>query len=232
MKTKVLITQSNYIPWKGYFDAINLVDKVILYDDAQYTRRDWRNRNRIQTPNGLQWLSIPVEVKGKFFQKIRETRISEPGWNVKHWKTLSLNYSRARHFKELQDFVSHLYVSATMLYLSEINYWFLTEISKYLNIRTPFEFSDKYEFISENPTEKLVRICKAAGATHYYSGPAAKAYLEENRFTDENIEVCYLDYNGYPEYPQLYAPFTHNVTILDLLFNTGPEAYTYMKSFT
>ena len=96
----VAIVQSCYIPWKGYFDLINLVDEFILYDDRQYTRRDWRNRNRIKTPQGSQWLTIPVEVKGRYDQRIDETRISDPDWAEQHWKTLTHNYASAPHFDD------------------------------------------------------------------------------------------------------------------------------------
>lgn len=228
---KILITQSNYIPWKGYFDAINLVDEVILYDDVQFTKRDWRNRNIIKTSTGVVWLSIPVESKGKFFQKISGVQISEKKWNEKHWKTFVANYAKAPHFREMKGFVEHLYMGATMGNLSEINYWFLTEISKWMKIKTPIHFCDSFPAEVENPTGKLVTICKDKGASHYYTGPAAKAYLEEEKFTAENINVRYLDYSNYPEYPQLHAPFNHYVTILDLLFNTGIGFSNYMKSF-
>ena len=97
---KVLITQSNYIPWKGYFDAIAIADEFVVYDDMQYTRRDWRNRNLIKTKNGLEWLTIPVEVKGKYFQKIRDTKISDPKWAIKHWSIISQNYAKAKYFNE------------------------------------------------------------------------------------------------------------------------------------
>ena len=227
---KILITQSNYIPWKGYFDAMNLVDEVILYDDAQFTKRDWRNRNIIKTANGVLWLSIPVESKGKFFQKIREVQTSEKKWNEKHWRALLANYAKAPHFKAMKEFVEHLYMSATMDNLSEINYWFLTEISKWMKIQTPIQFCDSFPAEIENPTEKLVAISKLRGASHYYTGPAAMAYLEEEKFKEANINICYLDYTNYPEYPQLHAPFNHNVTILDLLFNTGISFSSYMKS--
>jgi hypothetical protein len=227
---RIIITQSNYIPWKGYFDAINQVDEVILYDDVQFTKRDWRNRNQIKTASGVHWLSIPVEVKGKYHQKIRDTKITEKKWNEKHWKTLNSNYAKAPHFKALKDFVFHLYEKAGMEHLSEINYWFLTELSKWLEIKTIFRFSDQFVLQEENPSQRLIDICKQAGATSYYSGPSAKAYLEEDRFQKENIEVCYLDYSDYPEYPQLYPPFNHSVSILDLLFNTGKEFHRYMKS--
>jgi hypothetical protein len=226
---KVLITQSNYIPWKGYFDAMNLVDEVILYDSAQYTKRDWRNRNVIQTERGPAWLTIPVLVKGKFDQKIRQTKVSEEKWNEKHWKTLRGNYSRATHFNEMSAFIENLYRSATMNYLSEINYWFLSELSKWMNINTPIIFCDKFDAHEDNPSERLVSICKQTEATHYYTGPAAKSYLEEDKFANENIQVCYLNYENYKEYPQLYTPFNHNVSILDLLFNTGSNFSSYMK---
>lgn len=226
----VLITQSNYIPWKGYFDAINQVDEVVLYDDVQFTKRDWRNRNIIKTPGGIFWLTIPVEVKGKYFQKIRDTKISEKKWNEKHWKTLNANYAKAAHFNELKEFVGNLYAQATMEYLSEINYCFLSEICKWLNIQVSFQFSDASDLHETSPTQRLINICKRVGASHYYSGPAAKAYLDEGLFLKEKIELCYLDYSGYPEYPQGYPPFNHFVSILDLLFNTGRESSRYMKS--
>lgn len=228
---KLLITQSNYIPWKGYFDAINMVDRFILYEDVQYTRRDWRNRNIIKTPSGPQWLTIPVEVKGKFRQRIRDVRVSSDDWRRRHWRTLSMNYSKASHFAEMADFVNDLYEGTRSHFLSEINYRFLSKISSRLNIRTPFEFSDGYTQNTNDPSERLVEICVANRATHYYTGPAAKAYLDESRFARENIRICYLDYEGYPEYPQLYPPFNHKVSILDLLFNTGADAWRYMKSF-
>lgn len=227
---KVLITQSNYVPWKGYFDAINLVDEVILYDSAQYTKRDWRNRNIIQTESGPAWLTIPVLVKGKFDQKIRDTKVSEHKWMEKHWKTLKGNYARAAHFKEMHDFLENLYLGASMDYLSEINYWFLSEISKWMNINTPIIFCDQFNLQQESPSGRLVSICMQANATHYYTGAAAKSYLEEEKFKKENIEVCYLNYDNYIEYPQLHKPFNHNVSILDLLFNTGSTFGKYMKT--
>jgi len=131
---KVIITQSNYIPWKGYFDSFQLVDEVILYDDMQYTKRDWRNRNQIKTPQGLKWLSIPVEVKGKYFQAIKDTKISEKKWKDKHWKTLQGNYAKAPFFKEYQEIFKDLYLNCEEEYLSLINYRFLEGINKILGI--------------------------------------------------------------------------------------------------
>ena len=227
---KVIITQSNYIPWKGYFDAFQLVDEVILYDDMQYTKRDWRNRNQIKTPQGLQWLSISVEVKGKFSQTIQETKISEKDWNEKHWKTIQMSYSKAPFFKEYKAILEDLYMNCKEDNLSLINYRFLDGINKILNITTPMRFSSEF-VLAEGKTEKLVDLCKQVGATDYYTGSAAKNYMNEALFEQENIKVHYLDYANYPEYKQLYPPFTHAVSILDLIFNAGEEATNYMKNF-
>lgn len=136
-RKKVIITQSNYIPWKGYIDAIALVDEFILYDDVQYTRRDWRNRNKIKTPQGLVWLTIPVEVKGKYYQKIKEVKVSDHRWVEKHLKTIKHNYARAGCFDEVFPFIEQIYEQATgYSFLSDINYLFLSEICKYLGIST------------------------------------------------------------------------------------------------
>src|SRR5262245_25332489 len=115
----VAIVQSNYIPWKGYFDLINLVDEFILYDDVQYTRRDWRNRNKIKTANGPQWLTIPVEVKGKYSQKIKDTMITDPDWAHKHWRSIAHSYSKARCFRQYSEFFEDLYFGSTELSLSK-----------------------------------------------------------------------------------------------------------------
>lgn len=227
---KILITQSNYIPWKGYFDAIQLVDEVILYDDVQYTKRDWRNRNQIKTPQGVQWLSIPLKVKGRYFQAIKDTKINNSKWKEKHWKTLKANYSMASFFKEYQDIIEDLYLDCKEEYLSLINYRFLEGINKILGIKTPMRFSSDFELV-EGKTERLVDLCKKVGATDYYSGPSAKHYIEERLFKQENINVHYLNYTNYPEYEQLYPPFTHTVSVLDLIFMEGEKASAYMKNF-
>lgn len=231
MKTKkLIITQSNYIPWKGYFDAIKMVDEVILYDDMQYTKRDWRNRNQIKTPQGLLWLSIPVDVKGKFFQSIKETKISDQNWNEKHWKTILMNYSKAPFFKDFKDEFEDLFLGCQEEYLSLINLRFISRINRILGIQTSIRFSSDFELV-EGKTERLVDLCKKVGATDYYSGPAARNYMDENIFDMENINVHYLDYANYPEYPQLFPPFVHAVSILDLIFNTGQDAFKYMTNF-
>ncbi|HUJ73553.1 MAG TPA: WbqC family protein [bacterium] len=230
MGKTVAILQSNYIPWKGYFDLINMVDEFILYDDAQYTRRDWRNRNKIMTRNGVEWLTIPVEVKGKYHQAIKDTRISEPDWNKRHWATLLHTYGKVRYFSEYRSLFEPLYLECAEERLSRINHRFLVAICNLLGVRTRISWSMDYTLV-EGRSERLLSICQQAGATRYISGPAARAYLDEELFRRAQVEVEWMDYSGYPEYQQLHEPFEHGVSILDLLFHQGPQATAFMKSF-
>ena len=224
--SKIIITQSNYIPWKGFFNAMHQVDKIVLYDDMQFTKRDWRNRNLIKTPNGLKWLTIPVEVKGKFHQKINETIISDKDWNRNHLNLLKENYKKADSYKEVIDWVEDLYKNCQFDLLSDVNQYFIEKINDYLGIKIEIYRSEKF-ILEEGKTERLVSICKDLKATEYYSGPAAKDYMDELLFDDESIKVNYFDYSGYKEYPQLYGEFQHGVTILDLIFNLGEKAKDY-----
>lgn len=225
---KVAILQSNYIPWKGYFDMIGLVDEFILYDDMQYTRRDWRNRNKIKTPNGLAWLTIPVEVKGKYFQKINETIISDPQWAKDHWATIKQFYSKTKFFKDYKDVFENFYLNNEEKYLSIVNYRLIMLINETLGIKTKISWSSDYE-LAEGKTERLLSLVLQAGGTEYISGPAAKDYVVDSIFTDAGVDLSWMDYSGYPEYTQLNPPFEHGVTVLDLIFNEGPEAPNFLK---
>jgi WbqC-like protein family len=230
MNKKVAIVQSNYIPWKGYFDLINVVDEVILFDDMQYTKRDWRNRNRIKTAQGLMWLTIPVEVKGKYLQKINQTVISSEGWNRAHWKTIVHNYAKAKHFHGYKEAFEDLYLGSSERYLSHINRRFITGICQILGTNTRISWSMDYRVLP-GKTERIVDLCKQAGATEYVSGPTAKGYIDDELFREEGIVLSYMDYSEYPSYRQLFPPFEHRVSIIDLIFNEGPNAPRFMKSF-
>ena len=227
---KIAISQSNYIPWKGYFDLINSVDEFVLYDDMQFTRRDWRNRNQIKTPTGVQWLTIPVEVKGKFHQRINETVVSNHDWARQHWRALELNYARAKHFADYGERIRELYLGCTATRLSEINHRFLIALNALLGIRTPVRWSSEYTLEGER-SARLRNICQQAGAQVYYSGPAARDYLDTTLFAAAGIEVVWMNYSCYPPYRQLHGDFQHGVSVLDLLFNEGPKAQSFMKSF-
>jgi hypothetical protein len=225
---KIAIVQSNYIPWKGYFDMIAAVDEFILYDDMQYTRRDWRNRNQIKTPQGLKWLTVPVLVKGKYHQKISETEIAGSDWTSVHWRTLAQNYRRASYFEEIATWLEPLYSAVPDTHLSSLNRRFIEAVCKYLGIGTRISNSWDYKLI-DGKTERLADLCAQAGGTEYVSGPAARDYVEDSVFAGRGINLIWFDYTGYPDYPQLWGEFTHGVTILDLLFNCGKDACRYMK---
>ena len=230
MGKKVAIVQSNYIPWKGYFDLINAVDEFIMYDDMQYTRRDWRNRNLIKTPRGPMWLTIPVQVKGKYYQTIKETQVSDHIWMHDHWRSLITNYSKAKYFHNYRDEFEELYLDCQEAALSQINFRFLTSICRILGITTQLSWSMDYRLV-EGKTEKLVDLCLQAGAKEYISGPTAKNYIDEWLFEQAGIQLTYFDYSGYLEYDQLFPPFEHGVSILDLIFNQGNAATQFMKTF-
>lgn len=227
---RVAVVQSNYIPWKGYFDLINLVDEFILFDDVQYTRRDWRNRNIIKTPSGLKWLTIPVQVKEKYFQKINETKIHDPSWGRKHWATLVHNYARAKYFYEYSKNFEPLYLESNEEYLSQINFKFIETICRILGITTKLSWSREHTHV-EGRTARLIALCKSVGGTHYISGPSGRSYIDEGLFEAEGIRLSYMDYSNYPMYFQLHGAFEHGVTILDLIFNEGNAAPRFMKSF-
>jgi WbqC-like protein family len=231
MNKKVAVVQSNYIPWKGYFDLINLVDEFILFDDMQYTRRDWRNRNKIKTPNGVDWLTIPVDVKGKYCQKINETLVSDSCWRQHHWKAIAQNYSRSRYFKNYRDLFQELYLGSEERSLSQINYRFLEAICQILGITTKLSWSMDYCLV-EGKNERLIELCKQCGTSTYISGPSARGYIDEGKFENEGIIVEYMDYSEYPEYPQLYPPFEHFVSVIDVIFNLGHRSREAMLRST
>jgi len=229
VQKRVAIIQSNYIPWKGYFDIIGSVDHFVLYDDMQYTRRDWRNRNQIKSPKGPQWLTIPVEVKGKFNQRICDTLVAGKDWAEDHFKSLTHTYSKAPHFSEYLSSLQTAYEAAAKLdRLSDINYLFISELCRCLEITTPITWSTDLK-VEGDKSQRLLNICKQLNASEYVSGPAAMSYLNCDLFTQENITVSFFDYSNYPEYQQLYPPFSHGVTAIDLLAHVGDDAPKYMK---
>lgn len=226
---KIAIVQSNYIPWKGYFDLIALVDEFVLFDDMQYTRRDWRNRNQIKTPQGAQWLTVPVVVKGKYTQRILDTEIDGTDWAALHWKAFEQNYRRAPYFDEVAAWLAPVYLSADLpTHLSKLNLRLIEAICAQLGIDTRITSSSDY-VLAEGKTERLADICVQAGASEYISGPAARDYVDASVFADRNVALTWFDYSGYREYPQLWGEFTHGVTVLDLLFNCGTEAPAFMR---
>jgi hypothetical protein len=228
MNYRVAILQSNYIPWKGYFDLINMVDLFIFYDDVKYTKNDWRNRNKIKTASGTKWLTIPCGYD--FNRLICNVDIKNTEWQIKHFTELNNAYNSAPFFKEYLGVLEDIYLNHCWTNLAELNHYTIRRICQILNIQTKFEDSRNFSLLGSK-AERLLYLLKQADANEYISGPSARAYLNEDMFTKENILLKWIDYSDYPEYSQLFPPFTHEVSILDLIFNEGPRATTYMKSF-
>ncbi|HKQ28692.1 MAG TPA: WbqC family protein [Burkholderiales bacterium] len=226
MPRTVAVLQSNYLPWKGYFDLIHDVDLFVFYDDVQYTKNDWRNRNRVKSGRGLRWLTVPVGAH--IGRKVCEVEIRDRAWPQKHWKTLRQNYSRAPHFASHAGFFEEMLLGRVWNNLSELNQAFIRRIAgELLGIRT--EFADSREYVlTGQRQERLLSLLTALKAQVYVSGPAARAYIEEAVFARAGIDVHYKSYQGYPEYRQLYPPFIHEVSIVDAIFHLGSAASDFI----
>lgn len=224
----VAMLQSNYIPWKGVFDLINKVDIFVFYDDVQFTKKDWRSRNRIPTANGDIWLTVPILSKGKRDQLICETAIdTTENWQKKHYKTLTLNYAKAPYIGEFTALLDDIYNTRIWKNLSEMNQYITKCICDILGINTEFYSSEQFAAMGSKDGTKVIKICKELGCDHFLNGPASKAFIDENKFKDAGITLEYMEYS-YRQYPQLYKPFNHYVSVLDLLFMTGSNAPEYI----
>jgi hypothetical protein len=227
---RVAIVQSSYLPWKGYFDLIGSVDEFILLDDAQFTKRDWRNRNRIKTPQGLLWLTVPVRVKGALHQRIDEVKVVSGEWADRHWQTIRHCYSRSESFEKYRGPLEKAFrFAASLDRLVDINRFFLAACCEWLGVTTPLVCSGRYG-APGGRTERLVELCRRAGATEYWSGPSARAYLNEGLFERAGVRVKYIEYAGYPPYRQLHGEFLHEVSVIDLILNEGLRARSLLKS--
>lgn len=228
MHRRVAILQSNYIPWKGYFDIIRAVDLLVVLDDAQFTKNDWRNRNLIRTRSGLLWLTIPVQTAGRFGQAIDQTVIARP-WARRHAETIRQAYAKARNFTTVWPKLAELYQSvAEETMLSNVNTMLLRGLCDMLEINTPFVTARSLG-VAGRRGERVLALCRAVGATSYLTGPSARSYLHPRDFEEAGIELLYADYSGYPEYPQVHGGFEHGVSVIDLLLNVGWDAPRYLK---
>lgn len=223
---KVAVLQSNYIPWRGYFDLIHDVDSFLFYDDVQYTKNDWRNRNKIKTPQGTVWLTIPAGYDCT--RLICEVELADHTWQAKHWRTICQYYSNAAQFARYREFFEHVYLECRWQSLSELNQYLITTIARdFLGITTRFEDSRHYQPAGKK-LNRLLDLLEKVGATHYISGPSAQNYIETDAFTNKGIALSYKDYAGYPDYPQFFPPFRPDVSILDMLFQLGSDTPEYI----
>jgi len=223
---RVAVIQSNYIPWKGYFDIIGSVDLFLFYDDVQYTKHDWRNRNQIKTDQGLRWLTIPVG--DDLNRRICDVRIPDARWQKRHWKTIRQTYARCRFFPTYREMLEEFYLGRRWPSLSEANRHLIERLARSaLGITTELRTSLDYR-LSGTGAERLLDLLLQVGAKQYLSGPRARAYLPVEVYRQAGVAVEFADYSRYPVYPQHHPPFVHQVSILDLLFQVGPEAPRYI----
>ena len=222
-----MILQPSYIPWRGYFHQIQKADLFIFYDDVQFDRHGWRNRNKIKTEQGSIWLTIPVLNKGKYGAHINQMLISPTeNWRKNHLASLRHSYSKAPFFKDYFPVIESIFENQTDS-LAEFTIESTIKLAGLLGVkRTKFEYSSNIPSKGRK-TERLLEILKFVGASHYISGPSAKNYLDEEKFQMAGITLEYINYN-YPEYPQLYPPFEPQISILDLLFMTGENGHCYI----
>lgn len=217
---KAAIIQSSFIPWKGYFDIIHDVDAFVFLEDVQFTRRDWRNRNRIKMPGGVKWLSVPVS--GGIGQQIWQTRINGHEWGDKLKKTIHYSYASSPYYESYKDDILSIFDPGCKS-ISELNIRAIGKISKLLGIGTRLiDSRDLWAFGRKD--DKLIDICRKLGADEYLSGPSAQAYIRPEKFAEADIRLSYKSYDGYPEYRQLWGGFEHYVSVIDLIFNCGERA--------
>lgn len=226
----IAISQPNYIPWRGYFDLIDKADTFVFLDCVQYTRRDWRNRNIICLNGSEHWLSIPVNSKGKYHQSIRETRTSGPDWAPQHIQMLRHAYSGSPFFAETFPWLENLYEKiGPMPLLADITVTMTKEICAAIGIKSDFDLSSQH-LPQEDPSARLLTLCKYHQADVYLSGPAAKGYLDIQMFANAGVEVHFMDYSGYAPYRQLPDGITRNLSIVDLLFDKGPDSLAFVRT--
>jgi len=227
---KCVILQPSYLPWRGYFHQIQKADLFIFYDDVQYDKHGWRNRNRIKTSQGTQWLTIPVYTKGSVPEKIPINQIEiswNKKWNLHHWRAIQFAYRKAPFFHQYQDYFHKVFLRKDDL-LADFTIQTTIEISSMLGIsQTSFLRSSDLDNIQGEKTERLINILKKVGADHYISGPSAADYIDEKKFFEAGIKLEYMVYE-YPEYEQLYPPYEPQVSIIDLMFMQGDNSLDFI----
>jgi len=217
--------QPAYLPWLGYFDKIISSDIFIFLDTVQYEKNSFINRNRIKTPNGHIWLTIPIKTKGHILQTMKETEIdNRQNWKRKHLKTIYLNYRKSSEFGQLYPELEKLYDNEYIL-LADLCFDHLIFWLDKLKIHTKIIRSSEIP-VKSRKSDLILEICKYFDANRYISGILGKNYLEENEFEKAGIRIEYQNYQ-HPFYPQLYGAFVPNMGIVDLCMNT--DQFEFMK---
>jgi WbqC-like protein len=208
---RIAIVQSSYIPWRGYFELMEKVDEFILLDDVQFTRRDWRNRNKIRTKRGDQWLTIPLKQSGNYQARIDEMRVSDPLWMHQHFQALRAAYGGSRNWKRYEDALYFAYLDAPDD-LSGINRRFIDLACEWLGIGTKITRSSDYDH-QGSKSDNLVSLCKSSSATRYLTGQKARGYLDEPLFNQNGIAVDWMEYSDWPRLTFLHGLLTNGAGI-------------------
>ncbi len=223
---RVVILQPSFLPWKGYFHQVNSADIFVFYDDVQYDKNGWRNRNKIKTCQGTQWITVPILTKGRFGQAIRDVEINNRiKWGKKIWNSISMNYNKSPYFSEYVTFFEETLLSEWS-FVCELDIFLIQKISEFLGIKTEFVRSSDLNIVGDR-MERIINICKHFSADHYLTGPSAVSYNVNEIFEENNIKLEYQSYI-YPEYPQQYGKFVGDVSIIDLLFNCGASSSDFI----
>ena len=224
---RVTILQPSYLPWLGFFEQMQRSDQFVLYDDVQFTRRDWRNRNRIRVQEGSVWLTVPVIQKNKYEQSLLETKIdNSTSWKRKHLESIRCHYSKTPFFDLYFPWCEKTF-NREWDFLLDLSLETIQYLKGELKINTPLLRSSELGG-SGNKSERLISICKQIGATQYLSGESARNYISEKDFSDQGIGLEYQNYQ-HPEYPQRYEGFVPFLSTIDLLFNCGDKSMEFLK---
>jgi hypothetical protein len=217
----VAIHQPQYLPWLGYFDKMSKADVFCYLDNVQYKKNEWQNRNRIKTAQSRQWITVPVRYR--FPQKINEVEINNAvKWKKKHLQAFITNYSKASYFG---DYIVHFkdFFSESWVLLSDLNVFLIERLREFLNLHSKPTMLASSLMLSDDPSDRLVDICKAVGADTYLSGQDGIKYMDLERFEEHGIKVVIQEFK-HPVYPQRFNQFQSHLSIVDLLFNCGPQS--------
>ena len=219
---RAAILQPGYLPWMGFFDLAARSDIFVILDSVQFDKRSWRNRNRIRTAEGWQWLTVPVITKGKFTQRIDDSRIDNTrNWGKKHLTALWNHYSKAAHFKEyFPPFEEAL--SRRWELLVDLDMHLIRLFDDAFGLGTNYTMASALN-TSGKKADLIVEICKLVGADEYLNGAMGRNYLRQEQFDDVGIKLRIIDYD-HPVYRQCYNGFVSHLSAIDLLFNLGRDA--------
>jgi hypothetical protein len=217
------ILQPGYLPWLGFFEQMHRSDVFVIYDDVQYDKEGWRNRNRIKTANGIQWLTVPVHVKLTEHPLIVGTKIDNTvNWRKKHLASMKQNYAKAPFFKGYIHIFEHAY-SKEWEYLVDLDIYFIAKLAECLGMGNKNIIRSSTLDLKGDRIGRLINLCKLFGADTFYEGASGKNYIDENEFLSHGIKVEFQNYQ-HPIYNQLYGDFIPYLSVVDLLFNHGTES--------